>query len=382
MKSIKLASALAFTLTLASCPTDTVQPAGPEHLAVIGVSGAAASRAALPRALDFDTAPISRGHIDAGPPEYLRFTLFRILLIGNFEGGGTVQKIWDSPEGQAVTVDRSGAIDLSGMQDISGLPTGTATGVKLVISPRARMKGSLEARFAGDVAATVHTKAAGAYDALSKTGGAADINAFSAGPAEEIETYFNGGDNLVEQEILCPVDDYVLAAGAAPKLTILFDVSRALRFYDGLGGAGKGPSPSDLDDKAYFFSHSVLTNSIVCYFGDAGSIHGYRTLYDNQNAGATALIPGWATFIFDPAGELQSGLLIGDDDNAGTVLKGLVTSSTSTAGVFDFSYDISEVTVTGFSPPAAVGDSEEVSWTQTSAANGGGAARFTLALKL
>lgn len=382
MKSLKFASALASALALTACPTDTVRPAAPEHLAVIGVSGGAASRTIQSQALDFDAAPIARGHIDAGPPEYLRFTLFRILLLGSFEGGGTVQKIWDSPEGQAITVDRSGAIDLTGLQDISGLPTGTVTGVKLVVSPRARMKGSLAARFAGDVEATVHTKAAGAYDALAKTGGADGIGAFAAGPAEEIETYFNGGDNLVEQEIQCPVANYVLAAGAAPKLSILFDVSRALRFYDGLGGAGKGPSPSDLDSKAYFFSHSVLTNSIVCYFGDAGSIQGYRTLYDNQNASAVNLIPGWATFIFDPAGKLQSGLLIGDDDNAGTVLKGLVTSSTSTAGVFDFSYDISEVTVTGFSPPAAVGSSEDVSWTQASAANGGGAARFTLALKM
>jgi hypothetical protein len=389
MKRMALVPAgLAVLALLSACNPNGSGSRAPDHLSVVSVSGAhAAGRAAFSLARSLDN-PIVYGHIDSGPPTSLTFTLYQIQLEGTFGGGGgIVQSIWESTAGQAITVSGSGAIDLTGVEDIANLPVGTVTGVKLVISPRATMSGQLEgAHVAGTTVPVLYTKAASSYDALTKTGGAASYADFTTGPAEPVDTYFNGGDNLVRQEIGCPVS-YTLAAGATPSLTILFDISRALRFYDGLDprGAGGGPSPSDLYDKAYFFSHSVLTNSIVCFFGEAGSIQGYQTLYDNTAASATSVIPGWMTLVFDAAGDIQSGILIGDDDNAGTVLKGLVQKSTATttsAGVYDFTYDISNVTVTGFAKVTTVDAYVDAPWLQNIPPHGGGTARYTLKLQL
>ena len=359
-------------------------PVNPVHLSVVSVSGAhAAGASAAAAARSFDM-PIDSGHIDSGPPTSLTFTLYRIVLMGTLRGGGTVQNVWESEDGEPITVSGSGAIDLTGVEDIADVPVGEVTGVKPVISPRATLIGQIaNAHVAGQTVSVLYTKAAYAYDALTKEGGAASWNDFTVGPAQEVETYFNGGDNLVEQEIECPVS-YTLAAGAEPTLTILFDISRALRFYDGLSlVGGGGPTPDDLDGKAYFFSHSVLTKSIVCFFGEAGSIQGYQTLYDNTAASAQNLIPGWMTLIFDAGGDIKSGILIGDDDNAGTVLKGLVRSSTTTApGVHSFTYDISDATVTGFVKPTILGTSVDAAWLQNSPLTGGGTARYTLKLEL
>jgi len=84
----------------------------------------------------------------------------------------------------------------------------------------------------------------------------------------------------------------------------------------------------------------------------------------------------WAT-------DIQSGILIGDDDNAGTVLKGLVRSSTATttsAGVCDFTYDISNVTVTGFTKAAILGAYADATWAKSTAGDPG-MARYTLKLE-
>jgi hypothetical protein len=381
-----LAAGLALLLTACGDPTP---PAPPSHLAMIAVSGDQADTSAA-SAKSLDVPVWGRGSIDSGPPTEFTFTLKRILLEGTFDGGGVVQEIWSSTEGVQITVSGSGDVDLGGVSDISNLPVGTVTGVKLTVAAEASITGELvNASFYDPDTAGVmtiehlYTKTAYAYNSLDKTGGGA-LADFQTGPAEPVAVYWNGGDNLVDQEIEFPVS-YTLAAGDEPKLTILVDVSRALRFYDGLDTLS-GPTPSDLKDSAYFFSHSVLTNAIACFFGDAGSIQGYQTVFDVTAGVAEAVdIPGWLTLVYGSSGDILSGILIGDDDNALTVAKGMVQSPvTVSTGSYTFSYDISGVDVTGFTKVTALDGFDDVDWQQQSSMSTdfGGTARFTLKLEL
>jgi hypothetical protein len=82
------------------------------------------------------------------------------------------------------------------------------------------------------------------------------------------------------------------------------------------------------------------------------------------------------TLIFTPSGDIQSGLLIGDDDNAETVLKGLVLDSVTTApGVYSFSYDISSVAVSSFHKVSALDWYSDATWVQTRSPFDSGTAR-------
>lgn len=86
------------------------------------------------------------------------------------------------------------------------------------------------------------------------------------------------------------------------------------------------------------------------------------------------------TLVYNPDGDIQSGILIGDDDNALTVAKGNITSATTLGGRnFNFSYDISGVTVSGFHKVTTLEDYSNKSWVQTIAPNYfAGTARFIL----
>jgi hypothetical protein len=379
-----LVTAIAALVVLSGCGGPVTAPS---HLSLIAVSGAATSHAVTARSLD--TPAWGYGRIVAGPPDEFIFTLKRILLEGTFEGGGTVAVIWSDTNGKDITVSSTGAVDLGGLQDISNVPTGTVTGVKITVAARATITGSISnASFANPsnpanpptVVPALYTKSAKSYDALVQTGGGT-LTDFETGPAEPTYVYWNGGDNLVDQEIETPVS-CTLQAGDSPTLTILIDVSRALRFYDGLGASG--PNPSDLGSAAYFFSHSVLSHSIACFLGGYGSIQGYETVFDvTQHVSSAVDIPGWMTVVYDGSGNIQSAILSGDDDNALTVAKGLVTTSTTTSpGVYTFHYDITEATVTGFTRVSTVGSSSDASWAQPGGSLYGGDARFILRLAL
>ena len=335
-----------------------------------------------------DSPAWGHGTIDSGPPAEFVFTLKRILLEGTFADGGTAAEIWSDSVGKEITVSGSGAADLSGLADIHDVPTGAVTGVKITVAAQAKITGELvNAQFAdplGGSAVTIphlYTSAGVSYDSLHKTGGGT-LADFQTGPAEQTYVYWNGGDNLVDQEIVTPLS-CTLNAGDQPKLTILLDVSRALRFYNGLDPV-QGPTPSDLHDRCYFFSHSVLTSSIACFFGDPGSIQGYQTVFDvTANVNQPIDIPGWMTLVYDAAGDIQSGILTGDDDNALTVAKGLVTGPVTTGpGAYTFGYTISTVDVTGFAKVSAIGAYDDVSWQQTAGHLFAGTARFTLGLQL
>ena len=359
-------------------------PHHPSHLSIISVSGSQFSASGLgvgTRSLD---EPVwGRGHIDSGPPDYVKITLKSVILQGDF-GDTDHALIWSSPNGTEVTISGSGNVDLSGLPDISNLPEGTVTSVKLTFDAFGKFCGHLSnAQFAdGLTIPDLYTKSAYAYNAYAPpSGGSDNYIDFKTGPAEETSVAFNGGDGP-DEVIETPVS-YELVAGVTPKLTILIDISRMLRFYDGLS-PDSGPNPSDLKNKAYFFCHSVIRNSIACFFGDPGSIQGYQVIYDvTQNVNSTVDIPAWMTLIYDPNGDIQSGILIGDDDNALTVAKGMITTSTTRVdGDYDFHYDISEVNVSGFHKVSTLEDYSEASWTQTINPDFAGTARFILKFQM
>jgi hypothetical protein len=172
-----------------------------------------------------------------------------------------------------------------------------------------------------------------------------------------------------------------------PALTILFDLSRALRFYDGWNRQNQGGvNPPDPANKAYFFCHSVFWCSVAAFFGDVGEIQGYQTLYSHISGTNNTGIPGWMTIICNPAGDILSGILIGDDDNALTVAKGMI--DTVKAGTtYTFHYTISNVVITEFNKLTVLGDSVFVRWNQRPPADPRrnpplfGKARFNLRFK-
>jgi hypothetical protein len=335
-----------------------------------------------------------RGFIDSGPAEYVKFTLERIELVGTFDGGASSAIIWDDPTGLEIKVSGTGAINLSGIPDIHDLPVGDVTGVNITINSHGKICGELlnAQFFNGLTIEHLYTKADYAYNAYTHNAdgiddGAADYSPFEVGPAEETDVYFNGGDNI--QQIIATPVSYTLVAGATPTLTILVDLSRMLRFYNGLDPV-QGPNPSDLNNRAYFFCHSLFgggARPIACFFGEVGSIQGYQVICSVTNPApdeSPVDIPAWMTLIFNPAGDIQSGFLIGDDDNALTVAKGNITSATTKAGnKYDFCYDISGVTVTDFEKQTVLEgySATDPTWVQTSPVRSG-VSRFILKLQL
>ena len=398
-KALSFLSLAALVLALAGLTAcEPGVPVPPAHFSIVSVSGPHTAKGLTGARAFNGTLPIAVGDIDSGSPDYLVFTLKKIVLVGGpFADPNNLnsQTIWEDATGVDITVQGNGEIDLTGVADIGTLPVGTVTGVKITVASQARIRGTLEAVFVDhaamtqSVSGTVYTKAAYTYDAITRTGGTADWHDFETAPAEETTVSFVGGDNggSLDRELLFPVSD-TLEAGDSRAFTILFDVSRTLRFYDGLGG-GTG-SPDDLSTSAYFYSHSVLTNSIVCFFGDPGMIQGYSTLYD---AGVLNVAAGWMTLIYDSTGNIQSGLLIGDDDGS-VINKGLVGPVTVSGSTFDFSFskglpaDYYQVVVTGFTKVSALQGTTDAAWAKNWHRTGlqtvtdSGDARFTLRLEL
>ncbi|HEX3043326.1 MAG TPA: hypothetical protein VHY08_01115 [Bacillota bacterium] len=300
------------------------------------------------------------GHIDSGPPEYLKVTLKKIELDGDFNR----TTIWDGgANGQEITISGSGEVDLTGIAPLLNLPTGTATAVRLTISSFGKIKGQLlGARFSAlddggnangkdyytnsDYYYDNHTTPDVFYqwDAGSSTfvEGGVPYTAFNtgAGTAGETTVILSGGENSpdgTEATIVTDIEDSPVNANST--LTILVDISRMLRFYDGYG----------LDDSSHnaaFFSDSVFKNSIACFIGSVGEIRGYQTDYaaicppDSH----TEYVTGWMTLIFNPSGDFLSGIMMADDDNALCVAKGTVKTLDTATG--SLTYELGNETFT------------------------------------
>ena len=291
------------------------------------------------------------GYIISGPPDYLKVVL-RKVSVNTDHGISTVWEGW-----QEITLDGTGEIVLD---NLTGLPLDHITQVNLTLEKWGKIKGTLSGNFS-DVTdgVTVNTKEAYKYDAGDHTGGASAENglytAFQGGEAEEMEISLSGDSALTIQTPL----DFTPNELETPTLTFLFDLSRVLRFYDG-GNTNEhgGVNPSDPGDHAYFFCHSVFSNSVATFFGDVGQIQGYETLYACHRDGNLEGVTGWMTLIFNPDGEFISGILIGDDDNALTIAKGQIQEYVE--GDY-FTYGIDDHTSTfnvyGFGQSASIGDS-------------------------
>ncbi|HEX3045354.1 MAG TPA: hypothetical protein VHY08_11410 [Bacillota bacterium] len=294
------------------------------------------------------------GHIDSGPPEYLKVTLKKIELDGDF---GRVT-IWDGGlSGQEITISGSGAVDLSGIAPMLNLPTGTATDVRLTISSFGKMKGQLlGARFstlddAGKAnGKDYYTKTNYYYDSHNGEStyyhydagtdtflpGGVAYTGFTTGPAEEATVTLSGGENNdTESTIITDLGNSPVKANSS--VTILVDISRMLRFYDGYG-------LNDNDQYAAFFSDSVFGSSIACFIGDVGEIRGYQTDYAAYNVDHYENVSGWMTLIFSPGGAFLSGIMMADDDNALCVAKGTVKTLDTTTG--SLTYELGNETFT------------------------------------
>ena len=286
----------------------------------------------------FTVAPTTAfGWINSGFPDYIKVTLKQILVRYDFGD----QIAWSGSK--ELTMDGSGNIDTSGMTLI--LSTHTMTKVNLTFATEAKIKGTLTAMFNiapssvshNEVLKTFYTKAAYPYDAVAHTGGAADFTPFETGPAEEasVSVGSDASETVVELPILSGEIDI-----SSPTLTILVDLNRMLRFYDGLNEINHGGvGPADLADKAYFFSDSTFRGSIAAFLGTPGTIQGYQTEFAAYYADKVIPegVPGWMTIMFDAQGNFLSGLLMGDDDNSLTIAKGPVDSYSDSGQEFVYS---------------------------------------------
>jgi hypothetical protein len=357
------------------------------------------------------------GWINSGPPEHATLTLTRIALVRQ---DSSTSVLW---EGEAALRLDGTPVDVSAINAAAQpVAPGPITAVHTTVKTVAQMKGVFTGTFNTATNAfvpatkTYYTKADAAYNVATSQGGAADATHFETGPAEEVDVWLGG--NPTELDIETP-SSTVIQAGAPTRLTLLFDTSRLLRFYNGLSPQS-GPNPADPADRAYFFAHSLGGTFAAAFFGDPGRIEGYRTVYscareDGNGEGVT----GWMTIIFDASGGFLSGLLMGDDDNALTVAKGRISSFTGTpigdagvagddAGVADddagagggdagvgssdassaavgppytFVYDIATATVSGFVPATAASHYTPLATFSAQSGTRTGEAYFQLQLK-
>lgn len=297
---------------------------------------------------------VAAGFIASGPADYLKVTLTSITM---YTDQGDQSTVWSGSKELSLT--GNGQIVLNDIS-LSNVPATRITKVSMKFDPEARIKGSITAPFRNaDFSSAVHiysTKAAYPYYATTHMGGAVTASTFEGGSAEETEVALSGGEVNIETPT-----EYTVSQGATPNLTILFDLSRVLRFYNGKNvGHGGGVDSTDPVDKAYFFCHSVFRYSVAAFFGNIGSVQGYQTLYAAyQNGYPVATgnscegVTGWMTLIFDSNSRLLSGMLIGDDDNALTVAKGGISQFvTGNSSLYDMTYTLdfnrTIFTVSGF----------------------------------
>jgi hypothetical protein len=337
------------------------------------------------------------GFINSGAPDYLTVRLKQIRVVNKDSIMDTASHsvfgkvVWTGDKTLKLT--GAGNVDVGDIV-LDSFPTCKITDIELSFNDSAIIKGKVQGTFNKDTSSsaflgeskTFYTKYAYGYNAESNTGGAdASVGryaAFDSGPAESTSICLQG-DTHGQAGATTPTNYTYDTAGPAPSLTILVDLSRVLRFYNGcnLSHTG-GVNPNDPVNKAYFFCHSVFGASIAAFFGTPGQIQGYSSVYNctSGNCGVKA----WMTIICNPAGQIISGILIGNDDNDLTIAKGYITTVTGTNPI-DFHYALSNVDITGFTKGSTLGDSTIVAWHQLATDGGNpertGHAKFTLGFK-
>jgi hypothetical protein len=354
-----------------------------------GINGAGLSKRKANQG--FTEPTVNPGFINSGAPDSLRVRLKRIILKGDTALHlGT--SIWEGDK--QFTLTGKGTIDVGDMV-LDSFPLWQVQSVELWFNDTATIWGSFTGIFNTDTTGTkfqsetktYYTKSAYSYDAFARTGGADSTVGrsvvFETAPAESSFIRLAGNSNGIA--MVSTTDTFTFdTTEAQPAMTILFDLNRMLRFYDGCR-LTEGASQGDPFNKAYFFCHSVFLNSIASFFGKPGQIQGYQSLYNvtGRNEG----VPGWMTLIWKASGELLTGILIGDDDNALVVAKGRITSMAKTDAdtTYSFHYDCSNVDMVAFKKCVNLGDSTIGWWNQTVPMGNNqpftGGAKFTLRFK-
>jgi hypothetical protein len=370
---------------------------GLAHITSVSPLGLTAQALGKRSAEAFVEPSFNPGFINSGAPDYLTVRLTQIRVINNDSIVDTVQHnaytacVWRGDKTLKLT--GAGTVDVGDIV-LDSFPACKITAIELTFNDSAVIAGKVQGTFNKDTTSsqflgeskTFYTKYAYRYNAASGTGGAdaaaGRYAAFETGPAESTTVSLQASSSGAST-VVTPANYRYDTTGPAPNLTIVFDLSRVLRFYNGCNKSHSGGvNPGDPADRAYFFCHSVFWGSLAAFFGTPGQIQGYSNVYNctDGNCG----VKGWMTIICDPAGKIISGILIGNDDNDLTIAKGLITTATGTSPI-DFHYGGSNVDITGFVKGTALGDSTVVAWHQIATPGGNpertGHAKFTLGFK-
>ncbi len=310
------------------------------------------------------------GHICSGPPQSFTVVLKQIRL--HTSQGDSV--VWSGSK--PLTLTGSGQVPLDDV-NLDGIPTVPITSVILTFNTTATIKGTLTNITFGDETGpiTVSTKSTLAYNAVSHSGGADTYNDFTTVGVEDTNVSLDGYGS---ETIVTTPCNFTYDGITKPTVTLLFDLSRMLRFYNGKGG---GVNPADPAAKAYFFCHSVFRHSVAGFIGTIGKIQGYETNFTGPGN-----VKGWMTLILDEEGHFLAGNLIGDDDNDLTIAKGWITSFTGT-GSYNATYEIGAegggktvFTLDDFEIVTGKEDSSTSHWSSTNGYTGN--ATFTLKLQV
>lgn len=361
-----------------------------------GINAGLGKRSTTP---SFTVPSMNPRFINSGSPDFLIVTLKEINLY-NFDSiidaaTGMPQNATLWRGSKTMCLNGEGAIDVGDII-LDSFPTWTSSHIALGFADTAKICGSLIAPFNIDTTnsslitevETLYTKAAYSYNAATHIGGAgASVGryaAFKTAPAETSSVNLYGTQNQLAFALTKLQYTYDTAA-APPTLTVLFDLSKMLRFYNGCNITHTGGvNPPDPSDKAYFFCHSVFCGSIATFVGAPGQIQGYETLFNCSTNDCG--VPGWMTLVCNFGGGIISGILIGDDDNDLAISKGTIDSVAGT-NPYDFHYTINKVNVSNFTKATALGDTSVASWVQPVGSVNGqisertGLARFILRFK-
>ena len=197
------------------------------------------------------TTPGGAGYIISGPPNYIEMTLTQIALTGSFSDGSAHAIAWTGS--QVLKIDGLTPVDTSGLT--LTIPTGTVTSVGLTFANPGVINGQLTGTInlgSSSTTVTVYTNSAYPYFSDTGLGGATTYASFTS-PAISAPTDMQiDFGTIVTTQCSPPL---TVAVGDTPTLTLLFDLSRMLRFYDGLGNS---VNPSDPANYAYFFAHTLF----------------------------------------------------------------------------------------------------------------------------
>lgn len=344
-----------------SDPEAVAQPRASGEVA-LNVVALNAGRAQAAATLESDP-PDTAWSIVAGPPDAMTVYVKSIHIDG---AGVAPATLFTSPDPRGTPLAlTSGAVDLHQLGDVAtDVPVGHYQQVTLVLSRAAEVKGCVSGNFAGATSVTgpgiAGPHAANTYtsESLSEGGhtfctigsrsqlsvGAfttdligsnADFEAQADPEWVEVDIGGNQGTSETADEVRAgqlvlgyPVDFVVEApalslglegASTTTVVTLVIDLNRMLRYFANTRTDFNPPNPNMKSGTSYFFT-TVFAQSTGVFVGAAGSIDGYKLRVE----GPGVVIPGWMSLVRGADGAVVTGVVMPDDDNTLTILKGAV----------------------------------------------------------